>query len=68
MAERLAKPLIDRELYPSLHEIETRQEGIRTAIASELTEKLPAPKIDEEAVTARDSGDSGEVISMQLAK
>ncbi len=68
VAERLAKPLIERELYPSMHQNDEWQDGFRTAIASELTEKLPVLKNDEEAVTARDSGDSAEVIPMQLAK
>jgi hypothetical protein len=68
VAERLAKPLIDRELYPSLHQNDDWQEDIRASIASELTQKIPVLKNDEEALTARDSGDSSGAIPTQIAK
>lgn len=68
VADRLAKPLIDRELYPSMHQNDAWQEGIRSAIASELNEKLPPPEIDEDQVAVRVSSESAEVIPMQLAK
>jgi hypothetical protein len=68
VADRLAKPLIDRELYPSMHQNDAWQEGIRAAITTELAEKLPPPRIDEDQVTARVSAESAEVIPMQFAK
>lgn len=48
VAERLAKPLIDRELYPSMHQNDAWQEGICSAIRTELNEKLPPPEIAED--------------------
>jgi hypothetical protein len=68
VADRLAKPLIDRELYPSMHQNDVWQEGIRSAIAAELAEKLPPPKISEDQVTVLVSTESAEVIPMQIAK
>jgi len=68
VAERLAKPLIDRELYPFMHQNDAWQEGIRSAIATELAEKLPPPEIAEDQAAARVSTESAEVIPMQLAK
>ena len=68
VADRLAKPLIDRELYPSMHQNDAWQDGIRSAIAKELNEKLPPPKIAEDQVAALVSAESAEVIPMQLAK
>ncbi len=68
VADRLAKPLIDQELYPSMHQNDAWQEGIRSAIATELNKKLPPPEIAEDQVAARVSTESTEVIPMQLAK
>jgi hypothetical protein len=68
VAERLAKPLIDRELYPAMHQNDAWQEGIRSAIATELAGKLPPPEIAEDQVVARVSAESAEVVPMQLAK
>jgi hypothetical protein len=68
VAERLAKPLIDREKYPLLHENDAWEDGIRAAIAAELAEKLPAPESAEKPPTAGDFGESAAVIPMQLAK
>jgi hypothetical protein len=68
VADRLAKPLIDRELYPSMHQNDVWQEGIRSAIATELAEKLPPPRIAEDQVTEKVSTESAEVIPMQIAK
>lgn len=68
VADRLAKPLIDRELYPSMHQNDAWQDGIRTAIAAELAGKLPQQKIAKDQVTAQGSAESAEVIPMQLAK
>lgn len=58
VAERLAKPLIDRALYPSLHANDEWKEGLRAAIAAELTQKLPAPETALSPTTAGDSGES----------
>jgi hypothetical protein len=68
VAERLAKPLIDRERYPALHENDDWEESIRAAIAAELAEKLPAPETAEKPETAGDSGESAAVLPMQLTK
>lgn len=68
VTDKLAKPLIDRELYPSMHHNDAWQERIRTAIATELAEKLPPPKFAEEQMAAEVSAESAEVIPMQLAK
>lgn len=58
VAERLAKPLIGRALYPSLHANDELEEGIQAAIAAELTQKLPAPETAEKPATAGDSSAS----------
>lgn len=61
VAEKLAKPLIDRELYPSPHANDAWEDGIRAAIAAELAEKLPASEDAEKAATV---GDPAAVIPM----
>lgn len=58
VAEKLAKPLIDRELYPSLHENDAWEDGIRAAIAAELAQKLPAPETAAKPATAGYYGES----------
>lgn len=68
VADRLAKPLIDRELYPSMHQNDVWQEGIRFAIATELAEKLPPSEIAATPASAEVSTESAEVIPMQVAK
>lgn len=69
VADRLAKPMIDRELYPSMHQNDAWQEGIRFAIASELTEKnCRHQKSLKIKVTAQVSTESVEVIPTQFAK
>lgn len=68
VAERLAKPLIDRALFPSLHANDEWEKDIRAAIAAELAEKLPAPETDEKPASARDSDELAAVIPGQLAK
>jgi hypothetical protein len=68
VADRLAKPLIDREKYPALHENDDWEESIRAAIGAELATKLPAPETAKKPATAGDSGESAAVIPMQLAK
>lgn len=68
VAERLAKPLINRQLYPELHEDNEFKDSIRAAIAPELAEKLPAPATATKPATAGDPGESAALIPMQLAK
>ena len=68
LAEKLAQPIINRELYPELHEDDDWEEGIQAAIAAELAQKLPAPETAEDSATAGDSGESAAVIPMRLAK
>lgn len=68
VAEKLAKPLIDRAKYPSLRENDDWEDGIRAAIAQELAEKLPAPETAENPATAGNSGESAAVMPMRFAK
>jgi hypothetical protein len=68
VVERLARPLIDREKYPALHEDDAWEEGIKAAIAAELAEKLPAPEPADKPATAGDSGEPAAVMPMQPAK
>ena len=42
VAERLAKPLIDRERFPGLHTHDEWEASVQDAIAAELAQKLPA--------------------------
>ena len=42
VAERLAKPLIDRERFPGLHTHDEWEASVKDAIAAELAQKLPA--------------------------
>lgn len=51
VAERLAKPLIDRERFPSLHTDDDWEASVRDAIATELAQKLPAPGSNESEVS-----------------
>src|SRR5574337_74 len=68
VAERLAKPLIDRAQYPSLHATDELKDRIQAAIAAEIAQKLPAPETAENPAAARDRGESAAVIPMQVAK
>lgn len=54
VAERLAKPIVDRARYPSLHEDDDFEESIHAAIAAELAEKLPVPEPATKPATAGD--------------
>lgn len=65
VAEKLAQPIISRELFPMAHENDAWEEGIRAAVAAELAEKLPAPEAAEKSATA---GDPAAVLPMRLAK
>lgn len=59
VAEKLAKPILDRALYPTLHENDDWKESVKVAIAAELAQKLPLSITDATPTTARDSGNSG---------
>ncbi len=41
LADRLAKPIIDRALFPSIHGKEDWQDEVKASIAEELAMKLP---------------------------
>lgn len=58
VAEKLAKPIISRELYPLTHEKDDWEASIHAAIAAELAEKLPAPETGAKTATAGDSGET----------
>ncbi len=58
VAEKLAKPILDRALYPTSHENDDWKESVKVAIAAELAQKLPLSRPDATPATARDSGDS----------
>lgn len=60
VAEKLAKPIINRALYPSLHENDDWEQGVKAAIAAELAQKLPVPIASATPAAARISGDSGD--------
>lgn len=51
VAERLAKPLIDRERFPGLHGNDAWIEEVQDAVAAELAQKLPTPGSDETKVS-----------------
>jgi hypothetical protein len=68
VAEKLAKPLIDRGLFPSLHENDEWEDGIMAAIAAELAEKLTAPESASKPATASDPGELAAGIPMQITK
>ena len=59
LVDRLARPLIEREKYPSLHADDEWQAQIRALVAAELAEKVRMPETIENAATARLSDDSG---------
>jgi hypothetical protein len=68
VAERLAKPLIDRAKYPSMHENDDWKDRIEAAVAAELAKKLSVPETAESRATADDSDESAARIPMQLTK
>jgi hypothetical protein len=41
VADKLARPIINREMYPSLRENDEWEESIRSLITAELAQKLP---------------------------
>ena len=59
LVERLAKPLIDREKYPSMHANDGWEAQIRALVAAELADKVQAVETIENPATARLPDDSG---------
>lgn len=53
LVERLAKPLIDREKYPSMHANDGWEARIRALVAAELANKVQAAETIENPATAR---------------
>lgn len=56
LVHRLAKPLIDRQKYPSMHADDALEAHIRALVAAELAEKVRMPETIENQATARLSG------------
>ena len=59
LVDKLARPLIDRQKYPSLHADDGWQAQIRALVAAELAEKVRMPETIENPATARLSDESG---------
>ena len=57
VVHRLAKPLIDREKFPSLHQHDDWGDSIRSRIASELTQKIKPVETAPNPETARPGDD-----------
>lgn len=60
VAEKLAQPLIERELFPFTHENDERKDEIRVAITAEMAKKLP---VSEGALNPATTGDAGELVA-----
>jgi hypothetical protein len=58
VVEKLARPIINRELYDTSHANDAWEDGIKGLIAAELAQKLPAPVIATSPTTAGDPGES----------
>ena len=56
IAERLAKPIIDRTLYPILHEDDDWKDSIRALVVAELAEKVTNDKTSATPEPARLTG------------
>lgn len=59
VVEKLAKPAINRMLYPSTHRNDDLEAHIRALVATELQAKVKPPETIETPTTARLSDDSG---------
>jgi hypothetical protein len=59
LVDRLARPLIDRQKFPSLHADDEWKAQIRALVAAELAEKVRTPETIENAATARLADESG---------
>lgn len=56
LVNRLAKPMIDREKYPSMHTNDAYEAHIRALVASELTTKVKTLETIENPASMRASG------------
>lgn len=59
LAERLAKPIVDRAKYPVLNHDTDLKDTVKAAIVAELAQKLLVAESNRTSATASDSGDSG---------
>jgi hypothetical protein len=59
LVERLARPLIDRQKYPSMHAYDDWEAQIRALVAAELADKVRAAETIENPATARLPDESG---------
>lgn len=59
LVDKLARPLIDRQKYPSMHADDGWQAQIRALVAAELAEKVRMPETIESPATARLPDESG---------
>ena len=59
LAERLAKPIVDRAKYPVLNHDTDLKETVKAAIVAELAQKLLVAENGRTPDAAGDSGDSG---------
>ena len=57
LVNRLAKPMIDREKYPSMHTNDAYEAHIRASVASELATKIKTLETIENPASMRASGD-----------
>lgn len=57
VVNRLAKPLIDREKYPSMHRDDHREADIRALLSRELLEKIRPLELPSNPIAARAGGD-----------
>ena len=60
VAERLAKPIIDRELYPIMHEDDDWKDSIRALVVAELAEKVTNGETSAKPEPARLTVQSGD--------
>lgn len=58
LVNKLAKPMIDRQKYPSMHGSDAFEDGIRALVAAELAEKVQTVETIENPATARLGGPS----------
>ena len=58
LAERLAKPIVDRAKYPVLNHDTDLKETVKAAIVAELAQKLLVAEEGRTPATASDSGNS----------
>lgn len=59
LVDKLARPLIEREKYPSMHADEGWKDGIKALVAAELAAKVRMPETIESPATARLADESG---------